>query len=1634
MAKSKVILEFQIVQKGKNFSIIQKEQEKHNKTLDQTDKKTKNLNKSQSDNYNRQKQGVIQTANSTKNFSKLSQTVGGDGGGPGGLVRAYALLAANVFALTAAFGVLSRSAQIDTLNQSMEVLSTTGGTYIRNVAKEMQAASGFAVDLAQSFRQVSLAASAGLNTSEIEGLTKVAKGAAISLGRNLPDAMDRIFRGAIKLEPEILDEIGLFVRVDEAAQKYARNNGKVVSALTQVEKRQAFLNEILEQGTKKFAEYAEEIKPDSYVRLAAALSDIAQNGLSAINKRLGPFLDGLSQSKGLLTLVFGGLVTLLLKKAIPAMGLMTKTSAESANQAAETAREYTNALDTETKNQVEIANKGLNDRLKAEKDGLKKFKQKGPISKASGAKEIDAEVKRATKGQTRINALKAKDKQLTKQIGQSQAKNKAILEADQKILREEIDKLERIKQITKDIALNEERGSAAIKSGSLAARTQAKLDRKAASSAAIAQSVGVSETQGFTAGFKELNTQIKAGYEGMDKFGKTGQQQFGVFRKAAMFAQGGVGILTGQINKLMMMLGPWIMLFTMVAAAAAFLAKKLGINDKNAQALNETVQNTIELTENINKRFDSQVLAMSSLTFSYREINKATLAYNKGQRDLVQGIDKLQKAFEKWKESASGAALAYEKFLVINATVPTGTAKVIEFLFGTGNAAKTMEAQVSLAKESLKGMLKAGDETGIAIMEGYGVNLESVTKLQASHSEALEAASEAQKNVTAEILKAKPAEANALDIIEKKIKAGIKLEDSEISTIQRYADEHKVLSARFDANVNLFNSTKLLELGVDNLDISQKQAVASGKDMADSTNDRIAAAEALESALAGAAESIGKFNQAFMPKTKVDDIIGSFSQINSALAMKDAQEMGSGRKAFFDDFLKADNPFRTIVSGSTTAIIKDGKEVGRKLRTELFKELNMPAGATEGDVFEKLFLQAQETVTEYREQIILSKIQIAEFTKAAKRYNSISAGGLSVNIKEQKALLNIQKKNVEVAQSETDILLVNNGLDRSRLKAMNEALAGAKTEEERAKVLQEYGKSEIDILSIRGAITAENTATMEKELKVATHLFEAEQARLKALQKVQQAQKQVTEAKLAEFKLDQQISNLKTKGTTALSAGDESKFAIEAASKKLEMFLIEAKTKKLLLDIEEKIVLARLRVLAKSDPQLDAELGMIEKQLTAGTKAAKSALDVQMSNAVKTFTVELSAATTAAFGKSMVEGIRTAGAAGRAEIKEMERTRADRRKKAVSDAVDASNAAGGSFTDGIAAGVKGGSDFDAQEKEDQITAKKLNNQQLLRESLLKSAEMFKTMGPEGAFIGTVLAGTVAISDSMVEMGKVFETAGTGFEGSMEKASAAAQFASEAIGAVGSIMAANSAQQVAAIDKQIAAEQKRDGKSAASIARIKALEGKKEAMQRKAFNQNKKMMMAQAVANTAAAITQTFADKGYPEGVPFAAVMAGIGALQLALIAKTSYQGGGSDIEEPKATALSIGGRNNSVDVSKRKSSGELSYLRGERGSGTGANDFRTGGATGMKGYATGQPIMVGEQGPERIDIVPNEDLGKSMGTTNINFNISAVDGQSVQRMLNDQQGNIIGMIQSAANETGEEFLPQVDPSVYGAGG
>ena len=45
---------------------------------------------------------------------------------------------------------------------------------------------------------------------------------------------------------------------------------------------------------------------------------------------------------------------------------------------------------------------------------------------------------------------------------------------------------------------------------------------------------------------------------------------------------------------------------------------------------------------------------------------------------------------------------------------------------------------------------------------------------------------------------------------------------------------------------------------------------------------------------------------------------------------------------------------------------------------------------------------------------------------------------------------------------------------------------------------------------------------------------------------------------------------------------------------------------------------------------------------------------------------------------------------------------------------------------------------------------------------------------------------------------------------------------------------------------------------------------------------------------------------------------------------------------------------------------------------------------------------------------------------NTHITINAIDARGVEEVLMEQQGNIIGMIRSAANDYGEEFLESVE--------
>ena len=316
-------------------------------------------------------------------------------------------------------------------------------------------------------------------------------------------------------------------------------------------------------------------------------------------------------------------------------------------------------------------------------------------------------------------------------------------------------------------------------------------------------------------------------------------------------------------------------------------------------------------------------------------------------------------------------------------------------------------------------------------------------------------------------------------------------------------------------------------------------------------------------------------------------------------------------------------------------------------------------------------------------------------------------------------------------------------------------------------------------------------------------------------------------------------------------------------------------------------------------------------------------------------------------------------------------------------------------------------------------------------------ENLKSLGPEGEIVLATATAAQSIGSSFVD---AFKTMGDASATSSEKTVAALQAVSAVIAGVASILKATSDAKIANIDKEIAAEQRRDGKSAASLEKIKMMEKKKDESARKSFNIQKKLMMAQAVVSTAAAIAMAIGQLGPIAGPIMAGVMAAMGAAQIAIIAGTSYESA-SPSSYTMPSTLSIGKRSDTVNLAGGPSAtagGEVGYLRGAKGTGTNASNYRTvGSAYGgelMRGYGN-RGFVVGEKGPEvitpdtPITVTPANEVGQAQ-SINASFNIQALDSQGVQEILVAQKGNIIKMLREAANNSGQSFLEGVNTNTY----
>ena len=311
MADFKVVGKLVVDDKGQ-LSVLGTKAKKASKELSNTGKSARTAD--------RNLKGAAQaSSNTSKNFSKMAQGI------EGGLVPAYATLAASLFAITAVFQGLKSAADLKNQQIGLEEFSAVTGQNMIGVATRIRNATENIIGFKDAAQAAAITTAAGFSADQVEDLAEGAKLASVALGRDMGDSFQRLIRGVTKAEPELLDELGIILRLDIATRKFADANGLVAEKLTIAQRQAAVFEEVSRQLSNNFGDFEEhagELTND-FAKLETAFMQVIKN-LAEFVGPLEAVADFLSRNAGAAALVFAGFVTSIAKQAFPALTNLTE--------------------------------------------------------------------------------------------------------------------------------------------------------------------------------------------------------------------------------------------------------------------------------------------------------------------------------------------------------------------------------------------------------------------------------------------------------------------------------------------------------------------------------------------------------------------------------------------------------------------------------------------------------------------------------------------------------------------------------------------------------------------------------------------------------------------------------------------------------------------------------------------------------------------------------------------------------------------------------------------------------------------------------------------------------------------------------------------------------------------------------------------------------------------------------------------------------------------------------------------------------------------------------------------------------------------------------------------------------------
>jgi len=1385
VAKNEIKIKLSIDDQG-NLKIIAKDAEKASQATDSLAQSTERAGQAKN-RYNKQEKGAGQlTNNSTKAFAKQAQTVGT----ATNFLSAYATVAANAFAITAAFGVLKRAAGVELLAEGLEFTGRAAGTNLPLVAEGLEKITGSAITAASAMKAVAVGTSAGFSTAQLEGLTKVASGASKALGRDMTDALDRLVRGAAKLEPEILDELGIMVRLDDVTKQYADSVGKTTGEVTAFEKRMAFTNAIIEQGTEKFGSLGEAVDANPYDKLGASFDKLLKTLLNIANAVVVPGIELLSNNM----IALGAATALLVNKA--GAGLLAGALQSSAAAAAETAKAF------------EGTDKGFRKNIGSIKllDSKSKVLQASIVEGTASQKEYDAMLIRTNKAVKGVGgALKVLQKTSSKDLT-DMLTNK--LNVNKQARKELIKGIHQQTLATRQNAFAEALGEA--QSGKLSQAL--KTLRAGYAEQIVQQKALVGSSNAVSASLLRINLAARTAAGGLVVLGAG-------FLKALPYI--GLIVMAGQLlfagfKKVKeLLVGPIFEPMTVSTEKNAKVLEELdnvtnqyittadrmaSTTQKNAAAFALMAGTTDSLASGLkNVETDASNAKQASIVAEQEEVAKRQAAVDKStgiarvgavmrlvaaQEDLAAVI-KDTSSIEK-EASASASTFATDSIAAIERrltaidkeslayTLLLKNKETLQKLEGESSGTERSAAIIELEtrrvriKEIEEAEKAAGD-----LSRAIGAEKTKMLKKQESAYTPLLTAMKAEADSRATAINAAKAEGAttrnllALKVRLYSIKVPEDVQGKSEEAINTYLAEQVALREKAAATALDGLTTSIAQEATAKATVTRlKGEVALAKKYNNNTVEGYTALLDLESQLTAA--KISSLNSSIKSAESVEGETGT-----SAKLLKLRQELAVAQK---EQAAEAQNGLRIAVKAEELGL----KELQRahKLQSMLAKNASQKAANLALD---------NETASINRE-IARIKDPAAQGAKSDAQFEydqSIAAA----EAQKEAAIESSRIANMTI-ESQYALLEAQMNLEKEKLKLAQ----GGKLTEEQSGIFS----------GMENAITEGKTAAK------AGIIAKQENATAKANLAIAKAQET-----LDIKKLDTQqavIKNAQALITAQTQSSASGKADLAIMKEKLEIQRLQLENRKLTNSEEDQIT-------KKANEQLIAQansrIGAAEGQQFAAALGPDSAIGQ-------------------AYGESSAIAARQASEPQAFEI---------RNAAATAEFGDSAE---------LETGPKGS---------EKIAA--------LAEQAAPWMEQLNKLGPEGELTSAILGGALSIGESF---SAAFEEIGAGGL-TMETGVAAAK---SAIGAFQSISAAKTKKQVANVDKEIAAEKKRDGKSKESLAKIAALEKKKDSIKKKAFEKDKKAKLAGAVIDTAAAVMKAAGSMPFPANLHGESVRRGHG--------------------------------------------------------------------------------------------------------------------------------------------------------------